>query len=450
VNCSAARFSWLRADSAVRCLILLTLAAGCGRASTGESNAQAAAPSPAPPRPQPAAGALSSGAAAKPLPPSQTAFYADSFQKIPTVPAMTALGRALFFAPELSASGKLSCAGCHDPKRAFGPPPTLPLDHKGDRGLADFRAVPSLRYLQTVPRFQEHYFEPDGDGSDQGPAGGFTWDGRAQTTHDQARLPLFSPLEMANVSEADLVARLRGSRLAAQLRDTYGDKVLDTTASGIKAVLKALEVFQQSPNEFYPYDSKFDAVLRQKAAFTPKEAHGLALFNSPNKGNCASCHPSRPKEGGFPAFTDYGYVALGVPRNRAIAANADAAFFDLGLCGPLRTDLKQHSEYCGFFRAPSLRNVATRRRFFHNGAIKSLRDAVRFYVERDTHPERWYGKDASGHVTAYDDLPPRYQKQLNREAPFGTQEKPALTDAEIDDVVAFLGTLSDGYRVGAK
>jgi cytochrome c peroxidase len=421
--------------------MLATLAAGCGRAQTPESAAPAAAS-----MSQPAAAVAPSGAAARPLPPSQTSFYANSFQKIPTVPAMTALGRKLFFAPELSASGKLSCAGCHEPKRAFGPPPIVPLDQKGDRALAGFRAVPSLRYLQVVPSFQEHYAEPDGDGSDQGPAGGFTWDGRAQTKHDQARIPLFSALEMANGSEAELVTRLRGSRLAADLRATYGDNVLDTPELGMKAVLRALEVFQQSPTELYPYDSKYDAVLRQRVQLSPQEAHGLMLFNDPKKGNCASCHPSQSKEGAFPAFTDHGFVALGVPRNRAIAANADPTFFDLGLCGPLRKDLEQRSDLCGLFRAPSLRNVATRKRFFHNGAIKSLRDAVRFYVERDTHPERWYGKDASGHVTAYDDLPPRYQKQLNREAPFGAQEKPALSDGEIDDVVAFLGTLTDGYR----
>ncbi|HVO46540.1 MAG TPA: hypothetical protein VMT29_09410 [Steroidobacteraceae bacterium] len=62
-------------------------------------------------------------------------------------------------------------------------------------------AVPSLRYTQNVPVFTEHFFEDDGnDSEDQGPAGGRTWDGRAQSAHDQARLPLFSTLEMAPTS----------------------------------------------------------------------------------------------------------------------------------------------------------------------------------------------------------------------------------------------------------
>ena len=52
-----------------------------------------------------------------------------------------------------------------------------------------------------------------------------------------------------------------------------------------------------------------------------------------------------------------------------IPANEDPAFRDLGLCGPLRTDLANHQEYCGEFRVPSLRNVAVRRALFHNGAF---------------------------------------------------------------------------------
>jgi cytochrome c peroxidase len=57
--------------------------------------------------------------------------------------------------------------------------------------------VPSLRYTQSVPPFNEHFTEED-QGIDQGPVGGHTWDGRADTVHDQARLPLLSPLETAN------------------------------------------------------------------------------------------------------------------------------------------------------------------------------------------------------------------------------------------------------------
>ena len=66
------------------------------------------------------------------------------------------------------------------------------------------------------------------------------------------------------------------------------------------------------------------------------------------------------------------------------------------LCGPLRTDLAGHSEYCGRFLTPTLRNVALRQRFFHNGAVHTLREAIEFYVERDTDPAKWYPRDATG------------------------------------------------------
>ncbi len=69
-----------------------------------------------------------------------------------------------------------------------------------------------------------------------------------------------------------------------------------------------------------------------------------------------------------------------MPRNPAIPANADPAYHDLGLCGPYRTDFKDRAEYCGLFRTPTLRNVALKKSFFHNGVFHDLRDAVAFYA----------------------------------------------------------------------
>jgi cytochrome c peroxidase len=382
------------------------------------------------------------------------AFYAQTFSKKPSVKDMTELGRALFFDTALSASGKQSCASCHSPEHAYGPPNDLAAQPGGaDMKGAGVRAVPSLRYLQNVPPFTEHYYEADGnDSADQGPAGGHTWDGRADSVHDQARLPLFSPQEMANAGPEEVVAKVRKAAYAPRMRETFGDNVLDDPVLAFKAVLMALEVFQQSPQDFYPYDSKYDAWLRRKAELSEQEARGLALFNNPGKGNCAVCHPSGIREGGFPAFSDFGYVAVGVPRNPQIPANADPAYFDLGLCGPQRTDFKDRKEYCGLFRTPSLRNVATRKVFFHNGSFHSLQQVLEFYAERDSQPQRWYPHSADGSVRKFDDLPEQYAKNVNVEPPFGQQPggKPALTAAEIRDMIAFLKTLTDGYRPDGK
>ncbi len=367
---------------------------------------------------------------------------------VPDAATLSALGRALFFDPLLSASGQVSCASCHDPRFAFGPPNARPVQLAGlDGRTPGLRAAPSLRYLQTLPPFSEHFFDNEGDDSiDAGPTGGHTWDGRAGSAHDQARLPLLSPQEMANPSAAALAQRLAGSRHAEALRRGFGLQVFDDPEAVLNAVALALEVFQQSPAEFHPFSSRYDAVLRGQVALTEREARGLALFNDPAKGNCASCHRSAPTpDGGLPLFTDFGHIAIGVPRLAELPANADPAFFDLGLCGPLRQDLRERDEFCGRFRTPTLRNSAVKQRFFHNGAFASLRDVLRFYAGRDTEPALFYPLDAAGRPRKFDDLPSRWHGNVNTEPPFDRRpgDAPALSDDEIDAVIAFLQTLTD-------
>jgi cytochrome c peroxidase len=366
--------------------------------------------------------------------------------------ALTALGRLLFFDPVLSASGKLSCASCHSPAHAFGPPNDLPVQAGGvDMKRPGVRAVPSLEYLQAVPQFTEHYFESEDEGDesvDNGPTGGLTWDGRADRGRDQARLPLLSPFEMANDAPAAIVARVRHAGYDAALGRIRGDSVFQDSGTVFAAILDALEAFEQDSATFYPYSSKYDAYLAGKAELSAAEARGLALFDDPAKGNCAQCHISkRGNDGTPPQFTDYGLIALGVPRNRDIPANADPRYHDLGLCGPYRTDLAAHAEYCGLFKTPTLRNVATRMTFFHNGVFHSLRQVIEFYVQRDTDPGKWYPRKRDGGVDKYDDLPAPYLANLNTDPPFDRHpgDAPALDDAEIGDLIAFLETLTDGY-----
>jgi len=239
------------------------------------------------------------------------------------------------------------------------------------------------------------------------------------------------------------VARLERGATAQRFREAFGADVFTDSERAFNALVLALEVFQQSPQDFYPYSSRYDAWLRGRGELTKEELHGLSLFNDPSKGNCASCHPSQGRAGALPQFTDFGFVALGVPRNRQIAANANPGYYDLGLCGPQRTDYLNRPEYCGLFRAPSLRNVATRRTFFHNGVIHSLDKVVKFYVERDRKPEKWYTAPRRDRGLPYDDLPMRYRENVNTEPPFGSISKPALSRSEIKAVVAFLGTLTD-------
>ncbi len=212
----------------------------------------------------------------------------------------------------------------------------------------------------------------------------------------------------------------------------------------------SLERFQIEEPSFHPFDSKYDAYLKGQIKLSAAESRGEALFNDPNKANCAACHVSeKSADGRPPLFTDFTYDSLGVPRNADIPATRDPKYVDLGLCGPDRLDLKEKTELCGAFKVPTLRNVATRKVFFHNGKVKSLKDAVSFYVRRDTHPEEWYPKNAQGKIDKFNDLPRAFHANVNtKEVPYDRKPgmAPALNEAEIDDVVAFLLTLSDGYK----
>ncbi len=111
--------------------------------------------------------------------------------------------------------------------------------------------------------------------------------------------------------------------------------------------------------------------------------------------------------------------------------------------------MNDRNDLCGAFKVPTLRNVALRKRFFHNGAFDSLEQVVRFYVQRDTNPELWYPADAAGNVDKFNDLPASLRANVNTtEVPYDRKrgEAPRLNEEEIQDLVAFLRTLSDGWK----
>ncbi|HTI04096.1 MAG TPA: cytochrome c peroxidase, partial [Gemmatimonadales bacterium] len=337
----------------------------------------------------------------------------------PPLSAMAQLGKEIFFDRSLSGSGRMSCASCHSPDHAYGPPDGRPAQFGGIRmNLEGSRAVPSLRYLDHNPTFTIGVpnIMPDTDAPNVPPAavsgtvaasaksgaaqtasaappapvpqGGFDWDGRVNTLQEQATGPLLDPHEMANRNLDVVTGKLRHARYAHRFIDLFGPNVLNNPGQLIGEALFALGRYQAEDVSFHPYDSKYDWYLTGKAQLNAQEMHGLKLFEDPAKGNCAACHIDKPsRDGVFPAaFTDYQFEALGVPRNRALAQNRDPHHFDLGLCGPVRADYRNQKNYCGLFKTPTLRNVATRQVFFHNGVFHTLDDVLHWYVERDTDP----------------------------------------------------------------
>jgi cytochrome c peroxidase len=351
------------------------------------------------------------------------------------------LGEQIFKDTSLSASRRQACATCHDPANAHAPANAFAAQPGGpalsEQGV---RQAPGIRYLRFNSAF--HF---DGEGT---PVGGFFWDGRAASLQAQAAEPFLNPLEMAMPSKAAVVQRLSEAAYADAFRAAFGPDIFADADAAYDRMTFALAQYQKEDGEFAAFSSKYDAFLRGRASLTTQELRGLALFNDPGKGNCAACHPSaRGEDGSLPLFTDFTYDNLGVPRNPELQVNSEPTYFDLGLCARPDGSLAARTDLCGAFKVPSLRNVGLRHTFFHNGRFKTLKDALTFYVQRDTNPEKFY-PTVGGVVQKFDDLPPQYHGNVNRtEPPYdrGPGDAPALTDAEIDDVIAFLHTLSEGF-----
>ena len=359
-----------------------------------------------------------------------------------TLTAQAALGEKIFADTSLSASGRQSCASCHSASAGHAQDNALAAQLGGaDLTLQGGRVSPSIRYLAS-----NRAFAIAADGT---PSGGFFWDGRAASLADQAGGPFLNPVEMAMPSKAAVVAKLVQSSYAAEFQRVYGADIFERPDDAYERIKLSLQRYQLEDAAFQPYTSKYDEFLRGRSSLSDAELRGLALFNSPSKGNCAACHPSaKGSDGSLPLFTDFSYDNLGVPRNTELAANADASTYDLGLCARSTGDLTGRTDLCGAFKVPSLRNVALRKALFHNGRFKTLKEALTFYVQRDLYPEKFYSLNADGSMNRYDDLPAAYKANVNTsEAPYNRRsgDSPALSDSEIDDVIAFLSTLTDGW-----
>ncbi|WP_440130168.1 cytochrome-c peroxidase [Trinickia symbiotica] len=391
--------------------------------------------------------------------------------------AMAQLGKLIFYDPSLSASGKISCASCHSPQRAYGPPNALSVQLGGPSlKLQGVRTPPSLMYLYRQPNFSIGPDQADADapvdltqaaaqvsGAVRAqktagvapaapalvPQGGLFWDGRADTLQSQAYGPLLDHAEMANGSIDEAAEKIERSPYRAQFEQLFGPGIFKNRRLLLSEALFAVARYQVEEPSFHPYTSKYDYWLEGKARLTPAELQGLRIFNDSKKANCAGCHLSQPSKDGLPPmFTDYQYEALGVPRNRRIAANRNPRYFDMGVCGPYRSDLATQTQYCGMFLTPTLRNAATREAFFHNGVYRTLEEVIDFYNLRDVDPAKIYPRDAHGRIMQYDDLPAKYHANIDKQdAPFDRKrgDEPAMSKDDIADLIAFLKTLSDGY-----
>jgi cytochrome c peroxidase len=364
------------------------------------------------------------------------------------------LGKRVFEDLTLSEPAGTGCISCHDPAHAYTGDhgsSVAGVSAGAKPGTFTSRNAPTLAYASSIGPFKVRIDNPAPGTFINVPLGGLLHDGSMPNLSDQAGAPFVDPTQLAAASAAAVVGKLEAGVYAPLFRRVNGEGSFADRAIAFRRVQDALAAYELSPR-FHAFSSRFDDVLRGTATLSAVEAEGQRLFEDPLKGNCIACHVVDPasKDPAAWLFTDRGYFALGVPRNDVIPANADPTHFDLGLCQapglaavlPVGLD---PAIFCGLFRVPTLRNVALTAPYMHNGAFASLRDAVAFHITRDTQPERWYPTPAGGAGPVADDLPAEHLGNLAVIPPLGNTPGgfPFLSDAEIDAVVAFLGTLSD-------
>ncbi|MEO7532287.1 MAG: cytochrome c peroxidase [Ferruginibacter sp.] len=337
----------------------------------------------------------------------------------PIVPKTKAeLGQKIFFDTHLSNPVGQSCGSCHNPARAFSDPNELSTSPGAVNKLFGSRNSMALTYAMYTPPL--HY-----NGDDGTYIGGLFWDGRANSLEDQAKLPFFNPIEM-NLKDASMLAtRIRGAEYYREFVAIYGRN--EEPATILNNVADALATFQRT-TPFNSFTSKYDYYLKGRAKLTADESKGLELFLT--KAKCALCHVTEPDEAsGKILFTDFTYDNIGVPANPAnkfytlpVAYNPlGSAFLDYGL-GVTVNNLPDNGAQ---FKVPTLRNIEVSAPYFHNGVFNTLEKVVHFYNTRDR-----------------ENVIPEVGGNVNDEE-LGDLK---LTATEEKKLVAFLKTLTDGYK----
>ena len=329
-----------------------------------------------------------------------------------------ALGKNIFNDTNLSNPIGQACASCHSQETGFSDPnhsivsPGAVSTNFGNRNAPNlaYNVLSPSRYYNTV---------------DETFVGGLFLDGRSPNLQEQLIHPMLNPAEMNNASIAQVVAKIKQSSYYSQLVSIYGNSTFDQDI--LSYVADALMQFERS-SEVNTYTSKYDYYLQGRATLSLEERKGLVLFEG--KAKCALCHVTEPDPIQKKVlFTDFTYDNLGVPKNPNNPFYTQSLnplgnnYIDLGIGA-----IVSNPNHNGKFKVPSLRNVAVSAPYFHNGAITTLENVVRFYNKRDLN---------TGEFAL-----PEVPQNVNIEELGNLQ----LTNEEEQNVVAFLKTLTDGYH----
>jgi cytochrome c peroxidase len=312
-------------------------------------------------------------------------------------PDRIALGRKLYFDTRLSKDGTLACATCHDVSRGF-------TDHRSvAEGIKDQLGHRSSPTSMNAAFFQSQF-----------------WDGRTPSLEEQALLPILNPIEMGHPDQASAMAGITGdSAYGALFQKAYG------RAPNYDDVGRAIATFERT---LIFLDAPFDHYASgESKAISASAARGLELFNG--KARCVSCHMLNSSN---PLGTDNLFHNIGVSARKqnfeeltkkglaAVRASSDVKELDRLA---LETDLSELGRFLisrqtqdiGAFKTEQLRNVGLTGPYMHDGSLRTLWDVMDHY-------------NKGGETNAYLD---------------GGIEPLNLSEDEINDVVAFLFTLTD-------
>jgi len=311
-------------------------------------------------------------------------------------PDRVALGEKLFNDKRLSLDDSVSCATCHDPNKGFTDGKTVSEGVKGLKGMRNSPTV--LNALFNGSQF---------------------WDGRAASLEDQAKLPILNPVEMAMPSPEAVVAKVRAiPEYAAAFQQVFKR---DVTYDDLAAAIAAFERTQFSGN------ARFDRfIFGESKALDESERRGWALFNG--KARCNSCHAGNAVN---PLFSDQKFHNIGVAAHKqdfpqlareglkVVRLGDEKQIDELALQTRFselgRFLVTKQENDVGAFKTPTLRNVGITGPYMHDGSLVTLWDVIDHY-------------NKGGVPNPYLD---------------GGMQRLGLTEPEIDDLVAFLFTLTD-------
>ncbi|MCE9670859.1 cytochrome-c peroxidase [Myxococcus stipitatus] len=311
-------------------------------------------------------------------------------------PDRVALGEKLFNDKRLSLDDSVSCATCHDPNKGFTDGKTVSEGVKGLKGMRNSPTV--LNALFNGSQF---------------------WDGRAASLEDQAKLPILNPVEMAMPSPEAVVAKVRAiPEYATAFQQVFKR---DVTYDDLAAAIAAFERTQFSGN------ARFDRfIFGETKALDEAERRGWALFNG--KARCNSCHAGNAVN---PLFSDQKFHNIGVAAHKqdfpqlareglkVVRLGDEKQIDELALQTRFselgRFLVTKQENDVGAFKTPTLRNIGITGPYMHDGSLVTLWDVIDHY-------------NKGGVPNPYLD---------------GGMQRLGLTEPEIDDLVAFLFTLTD-------